>query len=81
MYEDADIYAIKALAVGKASETQQLRALKWIIESASMRTDQSFYPGDSHVTDFLEGRRSVGNQIVKLVNFALPDRPKVTNAP
>jgi hypothetical protein len=32
-YDEADTYAIKALAAGVANEGQQKRALKWIIET------------------------------------------------
>ena len=68
-YEDADIYAIRALAAGNATEGQQKRALEWIIHKAAGTYDLSFRPGGAEgarETDFAEGRRFVGSQIVKL---------------
>lgn len=58
--------AIQALARGEADQHQQVLALRWIVESAAMAYDQSFVPGQADVAAFIEGRRSVGNQIVKL---------------
>lgn len=67
-YEDEDIRAIRALAAGNASDTQQKRALDWIINSAAGYYDLSFRPGPdgARATDFAEGKRFVGSQIVKL---------------
>lgn len=66
-YDDALTGAIKALAVGNASSDQQQRALKWIVEAAAATYDMSYRPGEDgrRDTDFHEGRRFVGNQIVK----------------
>ena len=66
-WDIADAGAIQALNRGDASPDAQKRALKWIIERAAMTYDQSFVPGQADVTHFIEGRRSVGNQIVKLL--------------
>lgn len=71
-YEPADASAIQALLAGEASPEQQRRALKWIIEAASGLYDQSFYPGGEEGrrnTDFAEGRRFVGNQVVKMTRL------------
>jgi hypothetical protein len=72
-YEEADTYAIKALAAGKASEGQQKRALEWIINTLCGTYDLSFRPGPEGDRDtaFAEGRRSVGLQLVKQVNLIL----------
>lgn len=61
--------AIKACYFGTATPEQQTAAMAWIIDMAAQTADQSFYPGDTHVSAFIEGRRSVGNQIMKLVKF------------
>lgn len=68
-YDTQDIAAVQAVATGTASAEQQRRALRWIIESCAGAYNQSFIPGQSDVTAFLEGRRSVGNQIVKLTKL------------
>lgn len=71
-YDIIDVQAIQALMRGDATPDQQQRALRWIIEQAAGTYDQSFYPGGEdgrRNTDFAEGRRFVGNQIVKLTRL------------
>lgn len=71
-YEDADVYAIRALAAGNANEGQQRRALDWIINHAARTYDQPFRPGGAEGardTDFAAGRMFVGQQIVKLTKL------------
>lgn len=70
-YELADVDALRALAAGMASKDQQLRAMQWILLKASDRLGMSYFPGGEEGrrnTDFMEGRRFVGNQIVKMIN-------------
>lgn len=64
--------AIQALARGIASGEQQRRAIAWIIERASGTYEMSYRPGGSEGdrdTVFAEGRRFVGNQIVKMTKL------------
>lgn len=72
-YELADVDAMKALAAGTATKNQQVRALAWILGPAAGRLDMSYRPGEDgrRDTDFAEGRRFVGNQVVKLINTDL----------
>lgn len=70
-YDDYDVTAMQALARGQANDQQQQRVLAWIVNAAAMSNDQSFVPGQPDVVAFLEGRRSVGNQIKKLINLDL----------
>lgn len=68
-YDAADAAAIQALIRGDATPEQQQRGMKWIIETASGVYDQSFRPGGEEGrrnTDFAEGKRFVGNSIIKL---------------
>ena len=67
-YDDADIYAIRALVAGTANDGQQRRALAWIINAACGTYDQPFRPGvdGDRATAFACGRQFVGQQIVKL---------------
>jgi hypothetical protein len=68
-YEAIDAAAIQALLIGEATAEQQKHAIKWIVEAACGTYDQSFYPGADEGrrnTDFAEGRRFVGNTIVKM---------------
>lgn len=71
-YRKRDVYAIKALQSGVATPEQQQLALAWIINTCADTYGMSFRPGGlegDRETAFAEGKRSVGNQIVKLVNF------------
>ena len=68
-YEKADIRAIQALARGDATESDQRRALNWIINVAAATYDEPFRPGQSDVVDYMLGRRSVGLAIVKLMKL------------
>jgi hypothetical protein len=72
-YDDADTYAIKALAAGVANEGQQKRALEWIINTLCGTYDLSYRPGPegNRDTAFAEGRRSVGLQLVKQIKLVL----------
>lgn len=70
-WEDADVYAIRALEKGVATEAQQRRALIWIVAKAAGIQDLSFRPGDPYTTAFNEGRRYVGTQINKLLNMPM----------
>jgi len=72
--DEQDVRAIKALAAGVASEGQQRIALAWIINRAAGTYDLSFRPGPegSRLTDFAEGKRFVGLQLVRLINIRMP---------
>lgn len=70
-YDIADVSAVQALANGNASPEQQRRALAWIVEMAAGYYDLSFRPGvdGQRDTDFAEGKRFVGAQVVKLTKL------------
>ena len=72
-YELADASAVQALIRGEADGQQQQRALDWIVNVASATYDMSFRPGRDGERDtaFAEGRRFVGNSIVKLSKLNL----------
>ena len=65
-YTAADVTAVQAILRGEANEDQQKRAMKWIIETAAATYEMSYRPASTHDTAFSEGRRFVGNQIIKL---------------
>lgn len=79
----ADAAALQAVRRGEATPDQQARAMEFIVGTVSDRNGMSFYPGPDgdRETAFAEGRRFVGNQIVKLTNTPLsrfdkePDMP------
>lgn len=70
-YTVADAAALKAVAAGNASSSQQKRALQWIVHAAAMTYDETFVPGHCDLSDYLAGRRNVGLQIVKLLNVPI----------
>lgn len=67
-YELSDATSLQALARGDASEDQQRRALKWIIENAAGTYDLE-YRKDARDHAFVSGRRFVGLQIVKMLKL------------
>lgn len=67
-WENHEATAIQALFSGNANPDQQRTAVKWILDGACNLYDLSFRPGEAgrRDTDFAEGRRFVGQQMVKL---------------
>lgn len=66
----SDVYAIKALAEGKAEPAMQIDALNLIIERICGTYDLSYRPdsmGGQRATEFSEGKRSVGLQIRRII--------------
>jgi hypothetical protein len=60
--------AIQAVFRGEGGEHEQRRFVRWLIEDACATYDMSFRPGGEEgrrESDFAEGRRHVGNQIIK----------------
>lgn len=73
-YDDADAAALQALARGTANADQQKRALAWVIERAAATYEMTYRPGGpdgDRDTAFAEGRRFVGNQVVKMVKLKI----------
>ena len=71
-YELADVSAVQALLAGNATMDQQKRALSFVIERLAGTYDLSYRPfGEDgrRDTDFAEGRRFVGLQLVKLLKL------------
>lgn len=73
VYDDAVAHAFKALALGAASLHQQKLALEWLVRDCCRTYDLSYRPGEEgqRDTDFAEGMRHVGLQIVKLLNVKI----------
>lgn len=70
--EDADVFALKALAKGNASSGQQIRALDFIRGKICEGRRLSFMPGGEdgrRATDFAEGKRFVDIQIQRFLNM------------
>jgi hypothetical protein len=67
-YVAADASAIQQLERGEASPEMQKRALKWIVNNVAETYGQS-YRQNTHDTAFAEGKRFVGNTIVKMLKL------------
>ena len=74
---DADeLRALKALAAGKASDTQQLAALAVIVNKLAGTYDLPFRPGvdGARATDFACGKMFVGQRIVNAIKRPIPEK-------
>lgn len=67
-----DVYALKALMTGTANESQQKRALDWILNQCCGVPDNTYYPDSERDTIFASGKRFVGLEIVALINMKNP---------
>lgn len=78
-YDNRIIYAIRALKAGTASEAQQQIAWDWIVYYASGYNELSYRPdeaGGERATIFMEGRRFVGAQMLKMLQANLTPAPE-----
>ena len=74
LWDLADASALQSLEAGTADQDAQRRALKWIVEQGAGYYQMSFQPGGEEGrrdSDFAEGRRFVGAQVVKLLRLNL----------
>lgn len=67
----ADAAAVQAIANGTASPDQQVRGMRWIIETACMTYDETFHPESERASAFMQGRRFVGLKLVVLVKVSI----------
>lgn len=72
----ADAKALQALAQGIADETQQVRALQWIVNKAGAINRSTYQPGGlegERDSIFAQGRRFVGIQVMRLISTNLEE--------
>jgi hypothetical protein len=82
-YNARDVAAIQALTTGTADADQQRHAIEWIVTVISGVYQPSFYPGGEdgrRKSDFAEGKRFIGNTILKMVNRNLSTVQEQDNA-
>lgn len=65
-YDEFVVGSVRALFAGTADERQQKRAIDWILFDLCGVRDLSFRPDSQRDTDFAEGKRFVGLQLVKV---------------
>lgn len=68
-YEKGDAVAMQALLRGDATKDQQKRALDWIIGQAARTHDMTYFSESDRDSAFAEGKRFVGNQIIKMLKL------------
>jgi hypothetical protein len=76
--EDADIFALQAIANGTASSAQQQRAYDYVVRALCETNRMTFWPGGEdgkRATDFAEGKRWVGLQLRRIEKM----RPDLRN--
>jgi hypothetical protein len=67
--EDADIFALQAVAKGIANDGQQRRAFDYVVRVLCETDRMTFWPGSDdgrRATDFAEGKRWVGIQLRRI---------------
>jgi hypothetical protein len=69
-YLEADVQALRAVAVGRASDAQQQRALDYVIRVICGTYDMPFRPGAPDLTAFAAGKQWAGQTIVWLLKNA-----------
>jgi hypothetical protein len=67
-YEAQNVSAVQLLQQGECPEHLQQEFLRWLIEDVARTYDQS-YRVDPYNTAFAEGKRFVGNTVVKMLKL------------
>lgn len=79
--EDADIFALQAVAGGTANTAQQQRAYAYVVRILCETDRMTFWPGGEdgkRATDFAEGKRWVGIQLRRIEKMRPDHRNETT---
>jgi hypothetical protein len=79
--EDADIFALQAIARGEASAVQQQRGYEYVVRALCETDRMTFWPGAEdgrRATDFAEGKRWVGLQLRRIEKMRPDHRDQST---
>jgi hypothetical protein len=68
-WEPEDGFAMQAVMYGRASEEQQKRAMRFLLNEICGTYDLSYRPTSDRDTAFAEGKRFVGLQLVKFAQL------------
>src|SRR5258708_20274553 len=82
--EDADIFAIQAVANGTASDAQQRRAYGYVVRTLCETHRMTFWPGGENgkrPPDFAEGKPSSGLQLRRVEKMRPHHRAQQTHTP
>lgn len=72
-FSERDVRLVQSIANGTATPEMQRDGFKWIVEIACATYDMSYRPGEDgkRDTDFAEGKRHVGNTLVRMTKILL----------
>ena len=73
-------HAVRAVSQGRASESQQIQAMRFIVERVGWAYDATFYPSSPRLSEFAQGRRWVGMELLRIINET-PKRRNSADAP
>lgn len=71
-HDIADVAAVQAWAEGRATEEQQIRSYRWVLEVACMTYDETFHPTSERLSILMQGRRFVGSRLRSLRSLNVP---------
>lgn len=63
------VYALQALQLGEANKDQQQIALDFLIKELCGTYQMTYIPDSERDSNFAEGKRWVGNQLIKLIKL------------
>ena len=78
-YELHDVAAIQALAQGKATSIQQIKALEFIVHEVCRTYDMPYQSESSRDTDFACGMLHVGKQLVKFTKLNIQSMQEIND--
>ena len=65
-YKPSHAEAVQLLAKGECPPHLQINFMQWLINDVCRTTDQSYRPDSDRDTVFAEGKRFVGNTLLKM---------------
>jgi hypothetical protein len=71
-FDPFDAGSLKAVFNGEATSHQQKRFIEWLIYACGNHED-SFRGESTHASSYLQGRQALGKQIVRMLNFRIPE--------
>lgn len=78
-YDKTVVIAFQMLQKGEAAPHQQQLVLDYVINNIAHTYDMSYFPESQRDTDFAEGKRFVGNEIIKMLKLKVGLIKEATN--
>lgn len=71
-FDAFDAGSLKAVFHGEATPHQQKRLADWLLYAFGNHED-AFRHENTHASSYLQGRQALGKQIVRMLNFRIPE--------